>query len=145
MAHEACIVTGGCFCGAVRWRHKGVPIRHLICHCRSCQRAASSGFAAFFGSHDGAFTITGPVQDYASSAGASRAFCRECGTRLWFRSDRWPGEVHLHIGTLDDPTEYRPDTHVCLSDKATWLTLADDITGREGFSEIGPKDATNHG
>ena len=145
MVHEACTVTGGCACGAVRWRHQGEPIRHLVCHCRTCQRAASSGFSAFFGSHDGAFSVTGPVQDYASSPGASRAYCGECGTRLWFRSERWPGEVHLLVGTLDDPKAYRPDTHVCLSEQAPWLTLADDIAGRDGFSQIGPKESARDG
>ena len=37
--------TGGCQCGAVRFRVTGELGRPTICHCRMCQKA----FGAFFG------------------------------------------------------------------------------------------------
>ena len=27
----------------------------------------------------------------------------KCGTKLTFEGERWPGEVHVLVGTLDDP------------------------------------------
>ena len=38
------------------------------------------------------------VQWYASSPDSRRGHCRHCGSPLFFRSARWPGEIHLHLG-----------------------------------------------
>ena len=127
-------LTGGCQCGAVRWHHSGTFIRHLICHCESCRRATSSAFAAFVGTRSENVTWSGEINHLETSPGARRGFCPTCGTRLYFRSDRWPGELHIHLGALDDPSPYRPDAHVVLAEKIDWVTLADTVAKRDGFS-----------
>jgi hypothetical protein len=40
------ILTGGCACRNVRYECTEDPIVKLICHCRDCQRASGSAFAA---------------------------------------------------------------------------------------------------
>ena len=127
-------LTGGCACGAVRWAHDGPFIRHLICHCRDCQRATSSPFAAFVGTRPEHVQWHGAPNHYQSSAQGVRGFCPDCGTRLYFRSQRWPGELHIHAGTLDDPSLYAPDTHVCVAEMVDWITLDDAVPKRDGFA-----------
>ena len=37
--------TGGCVCGAIRFRVEGKPAIGMVCHCRFCQRRLASAFA----------------------------------------------------------------------------------------------------
>lgn len=127
-------LTGGCACGAVRWTHDGPFIRHLICHCTDCQRATSSACAAFVGTRPEHVRWQGSINHYQSSSEGFRGFCPVCGTRLYFRSGRWPGELHIHAGTLDDPAQYTPDTHVCLAERAGWISLGGATSTCDGFA-----------
>jgi len=38
--------SGWCACGAIRYACEGEPTPMLNCHCRDCQRASVSGYAA---------------------------------------------------------------------------------------------------
>ncbi len=40
-------VTGGCFCGAVRFEVAGPEKYACYCHCRSCQHAAGAPVVAW--------------------------------------------------------------------------------------------------
>jgi hypothetical protein len=40
---------------------------------------------------------------YRSSAESERGFCTRCGTRILFRSSKWPGEVHMALACVATP------------------------------------------
>ena len=42
-------MTGGCQCGGVRYALMSEPTHASICHCRMCQKAFGSYFAALTG------------------------------------------------------------------------------------------------
>lgn len=126
-------LSGRCLCGAVTWAYSGETTRNLACHCRDCQRATASPFTAFVGLHPDGLRWSGKVNHYQSSPGARRGFCPDCGTRLYFQSTNWPGEIHLHAATLDDPAWYKPDAHVCLSSSPDWVAPADEVPKISGF------------
>ena len=126
-------LSGRCLCGAVRWQSDGPVTRRLACHCTDCQRATSAPFTAFVGLPPETVTWTGVVDDYETSPGSHRGFCPVCGTRLYFRSERWPEEVHIHAATLDDGTAYVPDRHVMVAQSPPWLVLADGLPWHDGF------------
>jgi len=59
--------------------------------------------------------------------GAVRWFCGGCGTKLTYEGARWPGEVHVLVGTMDDPAAVTPAAHVYVAHQMPWLHLADGL------------------
>ena len=50
--------SGGCACGAIRYECSAEPLLPLNCHCRDCQRASGSAYAAVLAVPVAAFTLT---------------------------------------------------------------------------------------
>ncbi|RWB59673.1 GFA family protein [Mesorhizobium sp.] len=128
-------LSGHCMCGAVTWTYSGSVTRNLVCHCADCQRATSSPFTAFLGMRLEQINWSGDITHYESSPGTFRGFCPSCGTRLYFRSDKWPSEVHVHAATMTDPAEYRPDAQVLMRSRAKWLDRLQSIPAHDGFQQ----------
>ena len=96
-------ITGGCQCGAVRFRAEGFG-RASICHCRMCQKA----FGNFVGplvTALGLIWTRGEPKYFASSDKVKRGFCANCGTPLTFE---YGGDPEVAIGALDDPEGAAP-------------------------------------
>ncbi len=129
-------LNGHCMCGAVAWQYSGEITRNLVCHCPDCQRATSAPFTHFLGLMPDAVQWLGTINHYESSPGTFRGFCPSCGTRLYFRSDKWPEEIHVHAATLTDRSEYRPTAQVVLRSKAKWLDDLDALPAHESFEVI---------
>lgn len=100
--------SGGCQCGAVRYRIRGAVGSAHLCHCRMCQKAAGSYFMALGGTTLDHFEITrGTPSWFKSSAPVSRGFCAACGTPLFFSTDGG-NRISVTLGSLDDPASVTP-------------------------------------
>lgn len=99
-------ITGGCQCGAVRYRAASLG-RSSVCHCRMCQRAFGSFYAALVVVQDLTWTMGQPSY-FASSNLSKRGFCKECGTPLSLENFD-DVLVEVATGTLDYP-ELAPPT-----------------------------------
>ncbi len=44
-----------------------------------------------------------------------------------YRSTAFPGEIHLYIGTLDNPQDYPAQVQVFCSQKLPWLSIDENI------------------
>lgn len=117
-------LTGGCFCGAVRYESDADSIFMGNCHCRDCQRASGSGYDAAIGIPAGALKITGNVKYHDSKADSgntlSRGFCPECGSRLFGKTSGMPDLAMITAGSLDDPTQYEPQMDIYTSSAQPW-------------------------
>jgi hypothetical protein len=117
-------LTGGCQCGAIRYRLEGAPIRANICHCRMCQKAGAAPFMAFAAIPSERFHLTkGVIATFASSDIAERGFCAKCGTPLTYRAVKG-ATISVTILSLDDPNAVAPDTQLGVESQVYWLAGA---------------------
>jgi hypothetical protein len=99
--------SGGCQCGAVRFRVEGELGRASICHCRMCQKAFGSFFGPYVSVTASQVAWTrGEPKRFQSSNKVARGFCGDCGTPLTFE---WSGQVvDLAIGAFDRAADIAP-------------------------------------
>lgn len=122
------VVTGRCLCGAVRFEARGAPVWVGYCHCLSCRRNTGSAVATFVGFREEQVIYTeGERSFYASSPGVRRGFCAACGTPLTYEAERYPGEIHLYLSTLDETQRYEPQFHVYFAERVPWFEVVDDL------------------
>jgi hypothetical protein len=135
------MVTGGhCQCGAVAYEFDGEPKWVMYCHCTDCRRAVASPVASYVGVRAQHFRyVRGEPAAYQSSAGAWRYFCATCGTPVAYTGDRWPGEVHLHHGTLADPAQWPPTGHAYVKEQIPWFEVSDHLPRYEVAAAKGAK------
>ena len=114
-------LTGGCQCGALRYR-VAAPFRDAgLCHCRMCQKASGGPFMAFAQTQDGSLRWErGELSVFRSSEIAERGFCAACGTPLTYRNLR-TGGISLSIGSLDDPNAVAPKWQLGVESAVGWL------------------------
>lgn len=120
--------TGGCLCGAVRYESAGEPLFSLQCHCRDCQRASGTAYVAAMRVPAAEFRVThGEPKHYATTSDAgntvTRAFCGECGSPLFIQVSTRPDIVGLRVGTLDDPSEFRPEANIFVKSAQPWVHM----------------------
>lgn len=103
-------LTGGCYCGAVRYEAEGEPLMKARCHCRECQ---------YFTGGEGNDFMAMPVAGFHYTKGEprtfkrsdipnanTREFCGTCGTPLTTRAPALPIAVILKVGSLDSPSQF---------------------------------------
>jgi hypothetical protein len=119
--------TGGCVCGALRYECTAEPIMMLKCHCRDCQHITGSGFAAAVLVPAAAFRLTRGELRYhftPSLAGGKhkRGFCAQCGSRITGGENPDEPEDFIGVlaGSMDDPSWFRPQMDIFVSDVQPW-------------------------
>jgi hypothetical protein len=93
-----------CLCGAVNIVAETVDPKFTVCHCQSCR---TWGGAPFFAVKCGTeVKIKGDdhVKLYESSSWASRGFCIECGTHLFYKFKE-SGAYNMPVGLFPDLKE----------------------------------------
>ena len=117
-------ITGGCYCGQIRYRAIEEPIYRANCHCANCRRAAGAQAVAWITVKSPAFAFEkGTPRRFRTETGAWRTFCERCGTSLTYENDTRPGEIDLTSGSLDRPEDFPPNKDVFPEEKLPWVDL----------------------
>ena len=77
-------LSGGCQCGAMRFKVTGTILQSSVCHCRMCQKCTGAVLSGFAKASDFAWTRGGAPKYFQTSEFAKRGFCPECGTQLTY-------------------------------------------------------------
>lgn len=130
------VYSGGCQCGAVRFRIEGALAKPSICHCRMCQKAFGSFYAPLVGLAEAKLTWTrGELKRFQSSNHVKRGFCPECGTPLTFEA---PDGLALAIGAFDDPTTLAPTIQWGIEAKLPYVDDVPSLPGEETMADSQP-------
>ena len=125
-------ITGGCLCGAVRYRAEGEPLLQGLCHCRTCQRISGSGHVGFLCLPQSAVTVEGAPLSHSLTGGsgrmATRYSCPACHSGVFGRSDVMPGQINLYVGSLDDLSRFKPTIAIYTRSRAAWDTSSQGLT-----------------
>jgi hypothetical protein len=121
------VASGGCLCGAVRYRVSG-PLRDVVfCHCSRCRRTHGH-FAAYTACDRGDLDLVeARGLRWYESDGRRRGFCGDCGacgaSVFWEREDS--AAISISAGTLDEPTGLSPGRHIFTADAGDYYELAE--------------------
>lgn len=118
-------LTGGCLCGAIRFRITG-PLRPVIaCHCTQCRKTSGHHVAATSAARQD-IKVTGTPVWYGSSDRARRGFCGTCGSNLFWDSEGDP-RLSIFAGTIDGETGLQIAGHIFTDDKGDYYSIADGL------------------
>ncbi|MDW3224027.1 MAG: GFA family protein [Paracoccaceae bacterium] len=97
---------GSCLCGAVTYSLANDPKEIGACHCNMCRKWSGGIFLGLEVPAD-TVKISGAenLNIYSSSPWAERAFCKTCGSSVYYRVTApgpHEGTYHFGVGTLND-------------------------------------------
>jgi len=128
------VYTGGCQCGAVRFRIEGALGDASICHCRMCQKAFGNFFAPLVSVREAKLEWTrGGPRRFQSSNHVKRGFCPQCGTPLTYEA---PDGVALAIGAFDHPEELGPRIQWGIESKLPYADTLHTLPGKETMEDF---------
>lgn len=126
--------TGGCQCGAIRFRAEGKLGEASVCHCRMCQKAFGGFYAPLVWVRDTVFTWTrGAPKYFQSSNVVKRGFCANCGTPLTYEA---PDGVALAIGAFDHPEKIAPRTQYGVEGKLPFMDGVASLPEKHTLSDV---------
>jgi hypothetical protein len=132
--------TGGCACGAVRYRLTSEPLIVHCCHCLNCQRQTGSAFVLnLLIETDRVELIEGePVAfDAPRDDGSTQRIyrCPACQVAVYSVYGN-PKALFVRGGTLDEPRSLVPDVHIFVRSKVDWVTIPEDTPAFDVFYDI---------
>ena len=102
---------GSCLCGQLRFEYDSPSLWCGHCHCSLCQRAHGAPLVTWVG----------------VAADSQRGFCTACGSTVFFRSRRWPGEIHIVRSNINGAIDAAPEGHVHWESRASWFDFEDSL------------------
>ena len=138
MAKEVSL-TGRCLCGAVRFKGTASEPKVAACHCSMCRRWSSGPFFEV-SCENASFEGEDNIAKIRSSEWAERAFCKKCGSNLYYHQIG-SNEFQIAAGLLDDQSGLTLSLQVFIDEKPAFYTLSDrteTMTAAEVYAAYAP-------
>jgi hypothetical protein len=132
-------LTGGCFCGAVRYRLSPPMFVHC-CHCKDCQRQTGSAFVINAIIETDRIEFSGELVPVTMKTDSGRPHdiyrCPTCQIAVWSDYGRRPLIRFVRVGTLDEPGLLPPDVHIFTRSKLPWVGLPKDVPAFDVYYDM---------
>lgn len=116
--------SGGCACGSIRYESSSAPVAMLNCHCRDCQRASGGAVSSLVVVPEARLAVKGEPKYYVTEPEPGRTlrrgFCAKCGSPLFGFAASLPGLAIIKVGSLDDPSWFKPMFDMWTSSAQPW-------------------------
>ncbi|MCW8328428.1 GFA family protein [Photobacterium sp. SDRW27] len=133
-------VSGSCLCSKVTIQAKAADLHVGACHCGMCRKWGSGPFLAVDGGTEVAIEGEEYVSRYASSEWAERAFCKACGSHLFYLL-KDSGQHIISAGLLDQQEKMVMDHQIFIDKKPEYYDFSnktENLTEAEVFAKYAP-------
>lgn len=133
MSEDLRKVSGGCYCGRVRYGANGVSLEVTECHCSQCRKQAGHRYAST-GTKTSNIEIEGAasVTWYRASPNAERGFCSICGSHLFWKPIN-EDYIGILAASIDEPSGLRMAKHIFVDDKGDYYEITDGLPQFAGY------------
>ena len=117
-------MTGGCLCGAVRYKITGEPQFGGKCYCEDCRKTSGTGHVAVLAVGEDGVEVKGTLSKFAKTGSSgqpiTRHFCPTCGSQVYVIAAAMPSTVMVRASTLDDPSAFESQMSIFVSRAPAW-------------------------
>lgn len=100
--------SSSCICGSVKFTANTINPKFSVCHCDSCRSWGGGPFFAVKCGTDLKIEGDQHITIFESSSWASRGFCSNCGTHLFYKFKQ-TGEYNMPLGLFPGLKELEMD------------------------------------
>ena len=128
-------ISGGCYCGSLRYESVGDIEASIQCHCRECQYITGGNpNVIMIMPLNGFEFVKGVPKTFKRKdieKAVTRLFCGNCGTGIGTKNPNRPNSIILKVGTFDDPSIFKPDIAIFTIDKQKFHYIEDGLKSFE--------------
>jgi hypothetical protein len=120
-----------CLCGGLQVHTSGDPLISYVCHCIACQRRSGAPV------HAGAYFLKSNVRHSGQSKIYTRKadsgfsvhlhFCPDCGTTVYWDTDKYLDRCGIAVGCFADPAFPPPTLSMWEESQHPWLTVSSQV------------------
>lgn len=118
------MLKGSCLCGGIEYTADTIVESASHCYCTMCQKQHGAGAGSYANIASAALQIERGAEliaQYASSDHGRRAFCKVCGSTLFWGSTQTPERIAVTLGTLDSGFNGPVERELFTDTKPDWL------------------------
>ena len=124
------LAKGRCFCGEIEFSIT-LPCNWVVhCHCKICQKTHGAAFVTWVSAKEESFDFVDHNNNlvwFNSSKEGKRSFCKKCGSNLFFKSPKFPNEVHIPLASFDSNIDQQPQAHYFVNTQVDWCQINDGL------------------
>ncbi len=128
---------GQCLCKAVSITSNSMSHDTSACHCSMCRNWGGGPLLVVECGEDVSIDGLESVATYSSSDWGERAFCRQCGSHLFYRLKQ-QNQYFIPVGLFNPVTDVTFNTEVFIEEKPDYYSFSEEtnkLTGEELFKQ----------
>ena len=128
---------GTCLCGTIKIEAKTMNTRVGTCHCSMCRKWGGGPLMVVDCGTEVTFEGEENISVFDSSEWAERAFCKKCGSHLFYRFKE-SGQFMMPVGLFENDERFKFDHQIFIDKKPSFYSFAnvtDNMTEAEVFAK----------